>query len=1188
MQEQVFDVLFGPGPLGMSPRLSPFGVEVVAFVKKSDGIAGACEASGKVRVGDIIIKVAGRSIKRVDFDHLKNILRDAPHPLIVTFLRRGPVAFGTPVSEQRLAAQTQLPSASFMPAVARQPEGQRVAQVRMTMAVPRFDIGVLPVHASISPSIGLPIPLKRGFDGAEPERLGAREEDDADGTKAGREALSRAHQAVSLTWTYFPSTMTIKPPAVLVSDPVLLDIVAREHVSTSSLFASPAQRRRWVVAHELRRRLEERATAISTTLEGFDKVVHDKLLSEGLGNVLGANSQLTVPSLVETLKQAEKELVHRVDELQSELRRAQVDPSAPLLDTASHVEVTVAASAVAAARSRFVNAADALDLCHMWLAHSPLSLGWAAMLCVERILELVCSLEQADDEYPDDLPVPATARPTKPLDVNMPATPGEQCLAGVHAYCSDVEHAIAALQGHLDALRRTAGRIALREDVRVSEDDIAALCANAKTQLAVDPLFAHVTVLRLAIEDALDRALFAREKELDARHGKILAILERTKAAKRQCDEVEEQADEAEHALKKLRRRLGPDDLELAKATKVLCDLQQRVQALHAQGRDDEAAVQALARNRTQSTAEETGRGEAAMRCDFPDLFFAVSRVWNNRRSFDVEDLVIRTMDEANLRSRLTLEDFDRDNVPAAMSALLPRSSLKVSGAVLKSFLGRPEDALAMDPKSSPLKVLKSYAVRRDAPEDVKLLRRALLLPRKVDSAHVLASEGVIYDAGRCQLVSVLPFCPGGNLAHWLQSSPRPWLVKLEVMRQAASALAAFHKAGVLHRDIKPANIMMTSPHDGALALVADFDEGKEVTAFATLAVTQHAALGTLGFMAPEVVAKSRAGKPADIFSFAATAVAVLVCNGAEPGTADFRALLREAEHGQPMDAHHWPALFALLDRALDDDCDARPTARELEDALSVRTCALRLACFDRAEERIMTDGGLLCASGEHFYCRDCLVDAAEGFSSSSASEFACIACERPFADDVLVRVLPLDAFVALGGARRVAVKAEAERRGAEMAKLVADIALTQRVVDRVVEGLHAEVMAFSCPRCLTSADEFEGCLSLTCANARCAARFCALCRYTPLSCTVKGHASCTCSRAVHAHCQECAFNPVRGNVYGAAPNANRCAQKAIEAARFQWRQAEMRRRLAGVGELWSAAVNSDARVAAMKMELKL
>ena len=411
-----------------------------------------------------------------------------------------------------------------------------------------------------------------------------------------------------------------------------------------------------------------------------------------------------------------------------------------------------------------------------------------------------------------------------------------------------------------------------------------------------------------------------------------------------------------------------------------------------------------------------------------------------------------------------------------------------------------------------------------------------------------------------------------------------------------ASALAASHEVNIIHRDIKPANVLMTSTLNYATAKVADFDEGKELNIFATVRLTQQAVPpGTAGYMAPEVTAIRKADKASDVYSLGATAVSVLLYDGNEQRVPVMNAgPVRLPDFGSGLEAnrdvqrYNWDSIFEVLLSALNSDPACRPSAAEMAVAFSVRRCVSGLSCL-RANEDVETSKcGLLCASGEHFTCRECIVDGAAHFAETLAEDVSCNACHQPFSNEVLAQVLTLSSLTRLVEKRRQLAEDRAREEGNRQGQRFASANLMQQVVDSIAHEIENEVMTFTCPRCLRDASLFNGCLALECVNPECLARFCGVCRFVP-QCTAQRHNTCPCSRLVHDHCPECAYNPVRGNVYGRRPGANDHAAVAeIEAGRNRWRKDELQRKIASVGEMIRQAVERDARIQQYKREVGL
>src|SRR5213594_1036426 len=109
------------------------------------------------------------------------------------------------------------------------------------------------------------------------------------------------------------------------------------------------------------------------------------------------------------------------------------------------------------------------------------------------------------------------------------------------------------------------------------------------------------------------------------------------------------------------------------------------------------------------------------------------------------------------------------------------------------------------------------------------------------------------------------------------REGPMQLALALEVIEQAARALAAAEKCGVVHRDIKPSNIMLESDPSGSLIVkVIDYGIAKILNPEAERGAeqTQTGFIGTPAFASPEQFAPSEQMKidtRSDIYSLGAT-----------------------------------------------------------------------------------------------------------------------------------------------------------------------------------------------------------------------------------------------------------------------------------------------------------------------------
>lgn len=127
-------------------------------------------------------------------------------------------------------------------------------------------------------------------------------------------------------------------------------------------------------------------------------------------------------------------------------------------------------------------------------------------------------------------------------------------------------------------------------------------------------------------------------------------------------------------------------------------------------------------------------------------------------------------------------------------------------------------------------------------------------------------------------------YTAGGNLREWAARhgglAAVPLATRLEVVAQAATALAAAHSVGVMHKDVKPANVLVDEDAAGRpRALLADFGIGAlterkrlEAAGITVAGLTEtdsetSSGAGTRLYMAPEIVEGKPATLPADVYA---------------------------------------------------------------------------------------------------------------------------------------------------------------------------------------------------------------------------------------------------------------------------------------------------------------------------------
>ncbi|MGI8429353.1 MAG: serine/threonine-protein kinase [Solirubrobacteraceae bacterium] len=108
----------------------------------------------------------------------------------------------------------------------------------------------------------------------------------------------------------------------------------------------------------------------------------------------------------------------------------------------------------------------------------------------------------------------------------------------------------------------------------------------------------------------------------------------------------------------------------------------------------------------------------------------------------------------------------------------------------------------------------------------------------------------------------VMEYVPGGSLAAAISNRNPEALDPTAVAVQLLDALECIHEAGLLHRDVKPANILLDV---SGRARLTDF--GIAQLQDATSLTQTGMVLGTLRYLAPEIVAGGKPGPAADLYA---------------------------------------------------------------------------------------------------------------------------------------------------------------------------------------------------------------------------------------------------------------------------------------------------------------------------------
>ncbi|MCM2268748.1 MAG: serine/threonine protein kinase [Thermoanaerobaculia bacterium] len=204
-----------------------------------------------------------------------------------------------------------------------------------------------------------------------------------------------------------------------------------------------------------------------------------------------------------------------------------------------------------------------------------------------------------------------------------------------------------------------------------------------------------------------------------------------------------------------------------------------------------------------------------------------------------------------------------------------------------------------VDPKLDRTVAIKmissSMAGGDDRDEILARFEREARVSARLQHPNVVA----VYDVGAegDELYLVMELIDGDTLSHRLARGQFPSVPEgLEMIAQAADALAAAHEAGIIHRDIKPGNLLITK---SGRVKVTDFGVAKAVGEKMELTRTGMM-VGSPAYMSPEQVKGMVLDGRSDLFSLGVVLYELLLHR--KPFPADtVTTLVYQILHEDPM-----------------------------------------------------------------------------------------------------------------------------------------------------------------------------------------------------------------------------------------------------------------------------------------------
>ncbi|GAA3535491.1 Stk1 family PASTA domain-containing Ser/Thr kinase [Aeromicrobium panaciterrae] len=227
---------------------------------------------------------------------------------------------------------------------------------------------------------------------------------------------------------------------------------------------------------------------------------------------------------------------------------------------------------------------------------------------------------------------------------------------------------------------------------------------------------------------------------------------------------------------------------------------------------------------------------------------------------------------------------------------------------------------------------------RLDRPVAIKVMHHGLgddrqfteRFHREAKSAAKLNHPNVVsvFDQGVDGEVTylVMEYVPGRTLRDIMrEEAPMPPYRALELLEQILIALSAAHGAHIIHRDVKPENVLITPSGE---VKVADFGLARAVSAATT--ATGGTLIGTVSYLAPEIVVNEGADARSDVYACGAMLYEMLTGVKPHSGESPIQVAYKHVHEdiGKPSDLQHEipPYVDALVARATVRDRDQRST----------------------------------------------------------------------------------------------------------------------------------------------------------------------------------------------------------------------------------------------------------------------
>ena len=151
--------------------------------------------------------------------------------------------------------------------------------------------------------------------------------------------------------------------------------------------------------------------------------------------------------------------------------------------------------------------------------------------------------------------------------------------------------------------------------------------------------------------------------------------------------------------------------------------------------------------------------------------------------------------------------------------------------------------------------------------------------------------------------------------------APLPATGALALVEPVVAALAEAHRAGIVHRDVKPENVLIA---DDGRVKVADFGLAKAVSSDTQHTLTGGVLIGTVSYLAPELVVDGRADARVDVYAVGVLLHELLTGRKPHEGETPLQVAWKHVHEDVPPPSALVPGLPAYVDALV-----ARATSRD-------------------------------------------------------------------------------------------------------------------------------------------------------------------------------------------------------------------------------------------------------------------